>query len=241
MPWDTWVIFLVLGLVLPWRGRARMKKLLALPQVTTMERLILYASTIAFQWFAVAVVAWRAWAHGFTASQLGLTIHDRTGILVASLVGAAAIAALQWLNLRRVGRIPVGARGPIQAIAERLLPQSAVELLPYLALAITAGLCEEFLYRGFVMAVLTHVGSQTWAAVLLSSALFGLAHSYQGRGGVVMTMLIGIILGFGRIAFDSLIPAIFWHSAVDVVAGTAGPRYLTAKASVTLENAAPIH
>jgi len=113
MPWDTWVIFLVLGLVLPWRGRARMKKLLALPQVTTMERLILYASTIAFQWFAVAVVAWRAWAHGFTASQLGLTIHDRTGILVASLVGAAAIAALQWLNLRRVGRIPVGARGPI--------------------------------------------------------------------------------------------------------------------------------
>jgi len=241
MPWDTWVIFLVLGLVLPWRGRARMKKLLALPQVTTMERLILYASTIAFQWFAVAVVAWRAWAHGFTASQLGLTIHDRTGILVASFVGAAAIAALQWLNLRRVGRTPVGARGPIQAIAERLLPQSAVELLPYLALAITAGLCEEFLYRGFAMAVLIHVGLQTWAAVLLSSALFGLAHSYQGRGGVVMTMLIGIILGFGRIAFDSLIPAIFWHSAVDVVAGTAGPRYLTAKASVTLENAASIY
>jgi len=114
-------------------------------------------------------------------------------------------------------------------------------LLPYLALAITAGLCEEFLYRGFVMAVLTHVGSQTWAVVLLSSALFGLAHSYQGRGGMVMTTLIGVILGLGRIAFDSLIPAIFWHSAVDVVAGTAGPRYLTAKASVTLENAAPIH
>ncbi len=229
MPWDIWLIFFVLALILPWRGRARMKKLLAMPRVGTMERLGLYASTIAFQWFAVAVVAWRAWAHGFTASQLALTIHDRTRILVASLVGAATIAALQWLNLRRVGRIPVEARGSLQAIAERILPQSTVELLPYLALAITAGLCEEFLYRGFAMAVFAQIGLQAWAVVLLSSVLFGLAHSYQGRGGIVMTLLIGLILGTSRIAYGSLVPAIFWHSAVDVVAGTAGPRYLTPK------------
>ncbi len=227
MPWDIWLIFFVLGLILPWRGRVRVKKLLAMPHVSTTERLTLYASTIAFQWFAVAVVAWRAWVHGFTASQLGLTIHDRTRILVASIVGAATIAALQWLNLRRVGRIPVEARGSLQAIAERILPQSTVELLPYLTLAMTAGLCEEFLYRGFATAVLVHVGLQAWAVVLLSSVLFGLAHSYQGRGGIVMTLLIGLLLGTSRIAYDSLVPAIFWHSAVDVVAGTAGPRYLT--------------
>jgi len=227
MPWDIWLIFFVLGLILPWRGRVRVKKLLAMPHVSTTERLTLYASTIAFQWFAVAVVAWRAWVHGFTASQLGLTIHDRTRILVASIVGAATIAALQWVNLRRVGRIPVEARGSLQAIAERILPQSTVELLPYLALAMTAGLCEEFLYRGFALAVLVHVGLQTWAVVLLSSILFGLAHSYQGRGGIVMTLLIGLLLGTSRIAYASLVPAIFWHSAVDVVAGTAGPRYLT--------------
>src|SRR6266705_2749105 len=212
MPWDIWLIFFVLGVILPWRGRVRMKKLLALPHISTMERLTLYASTIAFQWFAVAVVAWRAWAHGFAASQLGLTMHDRTRILAASIAGAATIASLQWLNLRRVGRIPVKARGSIQALAERILPQSKVELLPYIALAITAGLCEEFLYRGFAMAV-----------------LFGLAHSYQGRGGIVMTLLIGLILGTSRIAYGSVVPAIFWHSAVDVVAGTAGPRYLIPK------------
>jgi membrane protease YdiL (CAAX protease family) len=226
MPWDIWLIFFVLGVILPWRGRVRMKKLLAMPNVSARERLTLYASTIAFQWFAVAVVAWRAWAHGFVASQLGLTIHDRTRILLASVVGTATIASLQWLNLRRAGRVPVEARGSIQAIAERILPQSTVELLLYLALAITAGVCEEFLYRGFAMAVLLHVGFQAWAVVLLSSLLFGLAHSYQGRGGIVTTLLIGIILGSSRIAFDSLVPAIFWHSAVDVVAGTAGPRYL---------------
>lgn len=226
MPWDIWLIFLALGVLLPWRGRARMKKLLALPSVSTMERLVLYASTIAFQWIAATVVAWRAWAHGYTAAQLGLNFHGKTRIAMASLVGAATIAALQWLNLRRMGRIPVAARGALQAIAERILPQSAVELLPYLALAITAGLCEEFLYRGFTMAVLTRVGFPVWSVVLLSSVLFGLAHFYQGRGGIVSTLVVGTVLGSGRIAYDSLVPVVFWHSAVDVVAGIAGPRYL---------------
>src|SRR5437773_11955794 len=75
MPWDIWLIFFMLGLILPWRGRVRMKRLLTMPRVGPMERLALYASTIAFQWFAVAVVAWRTWAHGFTAPQLGLTIQ----------------------------------------------------------------------------------------------------------------------------------------------------------------------
>ena len=235
MPWDIWLIFLVLGLIVPWRGRVRMKKLLAMPQVSTVERLVLYASTIAFQWVAVVLVAWRAWAHGFTAAQLGLTIHDRSRILVGSIVGTATIAALQWLNLRRAGKVPIEARGSLQAVAERILPQSTVELLPFLALAITAGLCEEFLYRGFAMAVLVHVGLQAWIIVLISSVLFGLAHSYQGRGGMIMTLLIGLILGTSRIAYDSLVPAIFWHSAVDVVAGTAGPRYLTRRVSAAFE------
>jgi len=233
MSWDIWLIFFVLGVILPWRGRARMKKLLELPSVSTMERLALYASTIAFQWVAATVVAWRAWAHGYTAAQLGLNFHGRAKIIIASLVGAVTIATLQWLNLRRMGRTPVAARGALQAIAERILPQSTVELLPYLALAITAGLCEEFLYRGFAMAVLTRVGLPVWSVVLLSSILFGLAHLYQGRGGLVSTLVVGTVLGTGRIAYDSVVPVIFWHSAIDVVAGIAGPRYLLRAAAVS--------
>src|SRR5215470_8017753 len=130
MPWDFWLIFLALGVLLPWRGRARMKKLLAMPHVSAMERLVLYASTIAFQWLAVAVVAWRVWARGYTAPQLGLLLHDPIRIGIAAAAGGAVLAGLQWLNLRRVGRIPVASRGPWQAIAERILPQSTIELLP---------------------------------------------------------------------------------------------------------------
>src|SRR5215468_5048875 len=129
MPWDFWLIFFVLGVLLPWRGRARMKKLLAMPQVTSMERLVLYASTIAFQWIAVAVVGWRVWAHHYAAAQLGLALHDRMLIVTAGIFGALAIATLQWLNLRRVGRVPIKSRGTLQAVAERILPQSPIELL----------------------------------------------------------------------------------------------------------------
>lgn len=226
MPWDLWLIFFGLAVLLPWRGRKRIQKLLAIPQVGTMERLVLYASTIAFQWLALAAVAWRASVHGYTAAELGLTLQDQTRMMTAAIVGAATIATLQWLNLRRLGKLSLKARGRFQALAERIFPQSTVELFPYLALATTAGLCEEFLYRGFVVAVLARMGLSVWLVVLLSSMLFALAHLYQGREGLLGTLVVGAILGIGRIAYQSLIPAIFWHTALDIVAGVAGPRYL---------------
>jgi len=226
MPWDFWLIFVVLGVFLPLRGRRRLEKLLALPEIGRRERLSLYASTIAFQWLAGGVVAWRAWARGLTLEELGLVVHGRWRILMAAIVGAATLGALQWLNLRRMGRSSGKARQFMQALAERILPQSSVELLPYLALALTAGLCEEFLYRGFLMAALARAGLPVWGVVLLSSVFFGLAHLYQGRGGLVSTLVIGTVFGAARIAYDGLAPAMAWHFAVDAVAGVAGPKYL---------------
>ncbi len=217
----------MLGVVLPWRGRARLRKLLAIPHVSTMERLSLYASTIAFQWIIATLVAWRAWAHGFTAAELGLTIDGKGRVLLIGIGGATILAILQWLNLRRMGRLPAAERGLLQSLAERIFPQSRVEMLPYVALAVTAGLCEEFLYRGFALAAIVRAGSPVWAAVVISSILFGLAHIYQGRAGSMGTALLGALFGTARIVYHSLVPVVLWHSAVDLVAGVVGPRYLT--------------
>ncbi len=226
MPWDFWLIFFVLGVLLPWRGYLRLQKMLAIPHMGTRERLGLYFSTIAFQWLAVAVVAWRAWVRGLTLEELGLVVHGHQRIFVAAIVGAATLGGLQWLNLRRMGRTSGRSRSSIQVLASRILPRSGVELVPYLALAVTAGLCEEFLYRGFAMAALTRAGLPVWGVVLLSSALFAMAHLYQGRSGLVSTLLIGTVFGTARIAYDGIIPVMLWHIAVDAVAGVAGPRYL---------------
>jgi uncharacterized protein len=236
MPWDFWLIFIVLGVLLPLRGRLRLQKLMTIPQMGRRERLALYASTVAFQWLAVGVVAWRAWARGLTLDELGLVIHGRLRILIAAIVGAATLGSLQWLNLRRMGKSSGKAHEFMKLLAERILPQSPMELLPYLGLAATAGLCEEFLYRGFAMAALTRAGLPVWGVVLLSSVLFGLAHLYQGRGGIVSTLVVGTVFGTARIAYDGLVPVMVWHFAVDAVAGVAGPKYLVkAVPSVAVE------
>lgn len=226
MPWDFWLIFLVLGVALPWRGRMRLKKMLAAPQMTSRERLLLYGSTIAFQWIFTGFTGWRAWARGMTREDLGLVPHGGVRVLLAAIVGAAMLAAFQWLNLRRMGSSSSKAGEFMRDLAGRILPQTTRELVPYLGLAATAGLCEEFLYRGFAMAALFHVGLSPWAVVLISSVLFGLAHLYQGRGGLVGTLLIGVVFGIARVAYDGLVPVMAWHFAIDAVAGVAGPRFL---------------
>ncbi len=229
MPWDIALIFFVLGVIVPWRGRAKLRHLLAKPRVEPAERLSLYASTIAFQWVAVAVAGWRAWAHGFTSRELGLVISDPVKIGAIGVLGAASIAGLQWLNLRRMGRSSSPLRTPLQALAERILPQSRRELIPFFALAVTAGVCEEFLYRGFAMTAFLRWGLPLWIAVVASSLLFGLAHLYQGRGGFVSTTILGLLFGATCAAVVSLVRVMLWHIGGDLAAGIAGPKYLIRK------------
>lgn len=231
MPWDFWVIFLVLGVLIPWRGRVRLQRLLALPRVDTKEKLVLYGSTIAFQWILLGIVAWRSFARGLTANQLGLESHASLGLLLAALIGSMLLAAFQWYNLRRIGRMTGPVPDLMRRLTGRLFPDKAMEFAPYCALALTAGVCEEFLYRGFAMAALSQVGMPTWAVVMITSVLFGLAHAYQGKSGIAGTTLMGFIFAGGRLATQSLVLVMVWHSVVDVVAGIAGPRYLLSRPS----------
>jgi uncharacterized protein len=226
MPWDFWLIFAFLAVVIPWRGRVRLRYLLSLASVGTKEKITLYASTIAFQWLLTIVVAWRALGRGMTSAELGLSAIGATRIFAPSMVGALLLGGLHWLNLRHIGQMEGPAPEKMRTLAQRILPRSFVEFLPYFALAITAGVCEEFLYRGFAMAALSRLGLPGWIVVLLTSLLFGLAHTYQGRSGVIGTSLMGLVFGGFRILYESLVPVAIWHATVDLVAGLAGQKYL---------------
>jgi membrane protease YdiL (CAAX protease family) len=229
MPWDFWLIFLFLGVVIPWRGYTRLKKLLARPSVDTKEKLALYAVTIAFQWVLVGVVAWRSLVRGLTIEELGLGSHSWTGVAASGLFGAIFIGGLQWLNLRRIGKMEGEAPELLRKLAKRLLPVNLMEYLPFSALAITAGVCEEFIYRGFAIAAFSKAGLPLWLVVITSSVLFGLAHAYQGRSGIVTTGIFGVLLAIGRIGFGSLVPVMMWHAGLDLAAGIAAPKYLLKK------------
>src|ERR1700730_14927282 len=104
MSWDILLIFFVLSVIVPLRGRARLQQLLAKPRVEPAERLWLYASTIAFQWLGAAVGAGRAWVPGLVRKPFGLAMPGSFRLLLITVFGAALIVTLQWFNLRRMGR-----------------------------------------------------------------------------------------------------------------------------------------
>ena len=227
MHWDFAVILIVLGVVVPWHGRARMKNLMALHAVTAADRLALYASTIAMQWGIVAVVAWRAWARGISAVALGLPILHPGQTAVTAIVLTVGLVTVQLIGLRHAAQLPEEKRGHLQHLAERLLPQHGTERLAFVAVAATAGVCEEFLYRGFVFAALT-VGWQDFGmlSVFGSAALFAMAHLYQGRRGMAATFGAGLLFAAARVATGSLGAGVVAHAAVDLVAGLVGARLL---------------
>ena len=150
IPWDFVLVLLFLGIIVPWRGDARMKRLLSKPELTTADRLSLYGSTIVFQWLIVAIVAWRCAARGVGPDELGLAASDSWQVAWTSIVLTGLLCVNQVVGLRKVSGMPEGKRGSLFAITEKIMPRTPKETLVYAALACTAGISEEFLYRGFV-------------------------------------------------------------------------------------------
>jgi len=232
MPWDFVLIFLVLGVVVPWRGSVRIRELLRQPALSTADRIAVYASTIALQWFAVAVVVWRSRAHGIEPDRLGMALPHLALSAFASAALLVPLLANQVYALRRLSRMPPEQQGFLGELSRNILPQNSVETLVFIALVCTVAACEELLYRGFVFAALyTAAGESLAAAIIGSSVMFSLAHVYQGRRGLLATFVVGLLLAGARAWTGSLAPCVVVHLAVDLTAGLAAPRMLRASAA----------
>ena len=105
--------------------------------------------------------------------------------------------------------------------ANEFLPRSKKEFKWFVFLSITAGICEELLFRGFLIWYFETL-TNTFLAILLSSTLFGTAHFYQGVNGVIRSGFLGLILALILIWTDSLLIPIFIHIAGDIYNGIVG-------------------
>jgi len=101
----------------------------------------------------------------------------------------------------------------------QLLPKTGKEKVVFVVLSFSAGIGEEIAYRGFLIPALTLVLGWTWGAALLSSAVFGLLHAYQGWLGIIRTAALGLVLAASFILTGVLWPAILAHAILDVIAG----------------------
>jgi membrane protease YdiL (CAAX protease family) len=96
------------------------------------------------------------------------------------------------------------------------LPGNLAALLMFLAISWTlAAVGEEVIYRGYLpLRVTESIGRNTGgviAGVVLSSVLFGLAHTEQGTVGVVLTFLDALFFSFLRWRFQNLWAAVLGH------------------------------
>jgi membrane protease YdiL (CAAX protease family) len=98
------------------------------------------------------------------------------------------------------------------------LPASTVERRWFAGLSITAGFCEELLFRGFLLRYL-HTSPLHfpffWAA-LTSALIFGTHHLYQGRKGFLSTAILGLVFTAVLVVTGSLWAGMVYHMAIDL-------------------------
>jgi membrane protease YdiL (CAAX protease family) len=110
-------------------------------------------------------------------------------------------------------------RIPESRVLRDLIPETPREKVGFAFLSLTAGITEEFIFRGFLLAALTAVTGSAGVAVALSSAVFGILHAYQNPLGAARAGVLGAVLAVPLLATGSLFPSMVAHAAIDVLSG----------------------
>lgn len=208
----AWAVFLLVPLpaLLIVEGRK-------LRDLETLPRTQAYVSSIASLWVLAIVTLGIARLGGFTLADLGLVSLPllRTLALAAALT-AAGIGVLFLFRFAGMREAP---------IMRDLLPATARDRVLFVGVSITAGICEEIIFRGFLIHVLEGAGSMA-LALLLSSGAFGVAHAYQQPAGALRAALLGLFLAIPFALHGSIVPAIIAHTAIDLLSGLWLARWL---------------
>lgn len=185
-------------------------------------RLAAYATGVITQWLLVATVValWihlaRQWSDIGLARPAGWQGWAATSI--ALVLGGLLLAQSAMVARRPETHAQV--RAAMANYAE-LLPVGRSDLSGFSALSITAGICEEVLFRGYLAWVLAHwLG--IWGGQGGALLVFGVAHAYLGRGAVVRALLAGAATAGLYLWSGSLIPSMLLHALIDLSSGWLG-------------------
>jgi membrane protease YdiL (CAAX protease family) len=210
-----------LVLVVPLLGRRRYRALLVHAANDTGYRVGFYRRSIARQWTLALLVGLLLAIRAEPAARVGLAFRShQLADVVPTLLGVVALVAVSVLVLRMQGR-----RRPSAPLAERLfrpvaalLPRSGPERRLFALVAFTAGVTEEFVYRGFLVGWLTLPPARLSfsSALVVSAIAFAAAHAYQGWPGVLGTGLAGFALASLYAVSGSLLAPMLVHVLVDL-------------------------
>jgi len=187
-------------------------------------RLFFYAVNTCVEWLLVGMV----W---FGIRVRGVRLRDLIGGRWKSIAGAlldGVIALGFWIvsgiTLNLVGRFVLGiaARGAVQQYAGFLFPQTGMEGIAWAVVALTAGFCEELIFRGYLQKQFQAMTGSAMLGALLQAVVFGAAHGYQGMRLMILIAVYGFLFGLLMIWRKSLRPGIAAHAWQDLLSGWFG-------------------
>lgn len=176
-----------------------------------IPRIPVYLSSTVSLWILALITAIAARVAGFSREALGLVGLPVAPLMAWSLsltaAGIAVLFAARALGVKESG------------VLRRLIPVTASEKNVFAGLSITAAICEELVFRGFLIHALILVSGSTTVALLLSSAVFGWMHAYQDLGGAIRAGSLGALLALPFVLHGSILPAVLAHAAIDLISG----------------------
>lgn len=111
------------------------------------------------------------------------------------------------------------------AAIKDLVPHGHAEDLLFLALAFTAGVCEETIFRGYLQKQFTAWSNSNIVGVVAQGLIFGFAHAYQGWIMAGLIAVYGMMFGLLAMWRKSVRPGMIAHFLQDAIAGLVLARY----------------
>jgi len=173
-------------------------------------------TTVAFIWYGV--------------SRRGLRIRDLVGGAWPRLLAvlrdfglAVAFLIVSSLILNVIGHLLKAV--PNEAI-RNALPQTTLEAILWVFLSLTAGFCEETIFRGYLQRQFAALTGSIGAGIVLQGIAFGASHGYQGWKYMSIITVFGILFGLLAQWRRSLRPGMMAHALQDGLGGLVGRHFL---------------
>jgi uncharacterized protein len=100
-----------------------------------------------------------------------------------------------------------------------MLPQTPSEKILWVLLALTAGFCEEVIYRGYFQRQFSALTRSFAGGIVLQAVVFGLSHGYQGWKEMLIITAEGLCFGLLACWRRSLRPGMLAHALQDAAGG----------------------
>ena len=186
-----------------------------------------YSLSIAYEWILAGLVLWGLHLRGTPLRQLfGERRMGARGWLEdigAALVywaGAISVLAVLGNVLMKVSGSHIDPQ-KISSVTQKLAPTTPLEMLLFLMLSLSAGFCEELIFRGYLQQQFARMGHRLWLGIALSALVFGGAHGYEGIAGVLLITAYGAmfgILAWWRRGLRTGMIAHAWHDSLSGIA-----------------------